>query len=488
MQHLCPERQYCTAFAQNSLPAPTLLRGVALLPAHVISRKSHAQGCRGHRSAVRAQQGQSGELEALSELAEAQGFRRKNPLSDKFEVLRFHHIEWWCADATNAQTRFSCGLGMHMVAKSDLSTGNTTFASFVLQSHDMVFAFTAPQSQKQPGKGSAIPWYSRSKAFQFNQHHGLGVRAVGILVTDAAAAYKIAVQNGAVSAAEPVTLTDKATGQEQTVAEVLLYGDVVLRLVSGSFQGPFLASYTPVSSHPVSYGIRRVDHAVGNVPVMHDTVEYIKRFSGFHEFAEFTAEDVGTLDSGLNSMVLASNNEMVIMPINEPTFGTPRKSQIQTYLEQNEGPGLQHLALKTDNIFTTMKALRAASGAAGGFDFMPAASDDYYRQLPEKIGNVLTEEQYAMVKELGLLVDKDDQGVLLQIFTQPLGDRPTVFLEIIQRVGCMRPLLDPRGEEVKAKDSNSPVLVQAGGCGGFGKGNFSELFKKIEDYERTLSV
>jgi len=129
--------------------------------------------------------------------------------------------------------------------------------------------------------------------------------------------------------------------------------------------------------------------------------------TGFHEFAEFTAEDVGTVDSGLNSMVLASNNERVLLPVNEPTYGTPRKSQIQTYLEHNNGAGVQHLALTCENIFETLKHLRAAS-ALGGFELMDSPGDKYYDELPQRIGDSVTEEQYAKAREYGLLIDKDD--------------------------------------------------------------------------------
>jgi 4-hydroxyphenylpyruvate dioxygenase len=312
---------------------------------------------------------------------------------------------------------------------------------------------------------------------------------------------------------EPIEL---GKAGEQVVSEVKLYGDVVLRYVSGSYKGPFLAGYEDMPDAPkLSYGIQRLDHAVGNVHNLLEAVSYIIRFTGFHEFAEFVAEDVGTVDSGLNSMVLANNNEMVLLPVNEPTHGTPRKSQIQTYLEQNEGPGLQHLALKTDDIFATLRQMRAVSHC-GGFEFMPRPSDAYYKGLPAKIGDVLTPAQFAEVKELGILADKDDQGVLLQIFTKPLGDRPTVFVEIIQRVGCMREVEVPAnsvaaaatavsaaasaavdaasagkgvGEGVaEMKAAVAKVMEQAAGCGGFGKGNFSELFKSIEEHERTLNV
>lgn len=438
-------------------------------------------------------------------------FVRHNPKSDKFAVHRFHHVEFWCGDASTTYRRFQVGLGMAPVAKSDQSTGNSVFASYVVQTGDLVFAFTAPYSRKvdHSSAKNPLPHYSQQQANEFLQSHGLAVRSVGVLVDDARHAYEVSVANGAKPVLAPLTMTDNASGKTQIISEVLLYGDVVLRYVSGDFEGPYLANYEPLEGRQVCYGIQRLDHAVGNVPTLLEAVEYIVHFTGFHEFAEFVAEDVGTVDSGLNSMVLGNNNEMVLLPINEPTFGTPRKSQIQTYLEQNEGPGLQHMALKTDDIITTLRHMRAVSDF-GGFEFMPRPSDDYYRKLPQKIGDILSEEQYKAIEELGILADRDDQGTLLQIFTKPLGDRPTVFIEIIQRIGCMRevgreaePQSAGQAEAIQPSDPQpvaahaakpeptpaaAPVLEQAAGCGGFGKGNFSELFKSIEDYERTLGV
>lgn len=201
------------------------------------------------------------------------------------------------------------------------------------------------------------------------------------------------------------------------VAEVKAYGDVVLRFVSrhGGFEGAFFPGYKAVKeAGPLDYGLQRLDHAVGNVWDMAAAVRYIGGMTGFHEFAEFTAEDVGTSNSGLNSVVLASNDERVLLPLNEPTFGTPRKSQIQTYLEQNLGPGLQHLALATPDILATMRKMRAAT-AMGGFEFQDPPNRAYYAALPGRIGDALSPEEYAMVEELGLLVDRDDQGVLLQV-------------------------------------------------------------------------
>jgi len=363
-------------------------------------------------------------------------------------------------------------LGMQQVARSDQTTTNHHYASYVVRTNELVFAFSAPYSRKTDKSISkpALP-HDIDFMHEFNARHGLAVRAVGIIVNNTEEAYRITTENGAVGAVKPYTLEDKDGGKAH-IAEIALYGDVVLRFVQlDGYKGPFLPGYVKDESMPLTYGVKRLDHAVGNVPVLLDQVNYMSKALGWHEFAEFTAEDVGTVDSGLNSMVLANNNEYILLPINEPTFGTKRKSQIQTYLDQNEGAGLQHLALKTDNIFETMKMMRKMSYVAG-FEFMPRPSESYYRNLHKKVGDSLTEEQYKAVEELGLLVDKDDQGVLIQIFTKPIGDRPTIFMEIIERVGCMM----KKGEDV----------YQAAGCGGFGKGNFSELFKSIEDYEKTL--
>jgi 4-hydroxyphenylpyruvate dioxygenase len=403
-------------------------------------------------------------------------FVRHNPKSDRFEVKKFHHIEFYTQDATNVYKRMSWGLGMHLIGKSDQSTGNHTYASYVIETGEVKFVISAPyaiETEKPKDAKVPHPGFNAKFAHAFNNQHGLAVRALGILVEDAKKAYDISIQNGAIGILEPKILKDLQTNKQQIISEVKLYDDVVLRYLSGTFDGPFLPGYEPVESPDLSIGIQRIDHTVGNVPNLLEAVEYIMGFTGFHEFAEFTAEDVGTIDSGLNSMVLANNNEMVLIPINEPTFGTKRKSQIQTFLEQNVGAGLQHMALKTENIFFTLSEMRKRSHC-GGFEFMPRPSEEYYKKMPTRIGNGLTKQQFQQIEELGLLVDKDDQGILLQIFTKPLGDRPTAFFEIIQRVGCLT--------EIAGK------MEQAAGCGGFGKGNFSELFKSIEEYEKTLNV
>ena len=225
-------------------------------------------------------------------------------------------------------------------------------------------------------------------------------------------------------------------GGSVVISEVHLYGDAVLRYVSYKNPNPtpnsdpsswFLPGFEAVdegSSFPVDFGLRRLDHAVGNVLELEPepVVAYMKHFTGFHEFAEFTSEEVGTSESGLNSVVLASNNEMVLLVVNEPVYGTKRKSQIQTYLEHNEGAGVQHLALMSEDIFRTLREMRRRSGV-GGFEFMPSPPPTYYRNLKKRAGDVLTDDQINECEELGILVDRDDQGTLFQIFTKPLGDR-----------------------------------------------------------------
>ena len=352
-------------------------------------------------------------------------------------------------------------------------------------------------------------------ARDFFAAHGLGVRAVALRVADAAAAHAACVAGGAASLLAPTARCD-ASGAACTLAEVVLYGDVALRLVSRPEDAAAAATVDPALGcvptpdvvlpgyaacaadyPPRCFGLRRLDHAVGNVPILAEARAALAAATGFHEFAEFAAADVGTSESGLNSVVLANNSETVLLPINEPTHGTKRRSQIQTYLEQHGGPGVQHLALKTDDIFATLRAMRAAGDGLGGFEFLRSADAAYYQRLPARLAGAsgaLTAEQFAECEALGVLVDRDDQGVLLQIFTKPLGDRPTIFIEIIQRVGCR---LRRAGSDWEREDSGSGAEAvradagaypQAGGCGGFGKGNFAELFRSVEAYEATLKA
>jgi len=358
-------------------------------------------------------------------------FIRTNPKTDRFKVKRFHHVEFWCTDATNTARRFSHGLGMPIVAKSDLSTGNLIHASYLLRSGDLNFLFTAAYSPSislsSPSSTASIPTFSASTCFSFSNSHGLNVRALAIEVEDAELAYTVSVSYGALPSSPPVVLENGVK-----LAEVRLFGDVVLRYIS--YNNPnhnqnqnqnllFLPGFETLSDESsnssLDFGIRRLDHANGNVPKLSSALKYIKQFIGFHDFAEFTAEDV---ESGLNAVALANNDETVLLPLCEPVYVTKGKSPIETYLEHNEGAGVQHLALASEDIFKTLREMRKRSGV-GGFEFMPSPPVTYYRNLKNSVGDVLSDEQIKECEELGILVDRDDQGTLLQIFTKPIGDR-----------------------------------------------------------------
>ena len=443
--------------------------------------------------------------------------------SEKIGTTGFHHVEFYCGDAKSMAYRFAAALGMPITGVTGQSTGNDKCISYGLQSGDVRFLLTAPYSLEAAARTSsgsvtdseqkfdapnALPSFSQADAHRFFAKHGLAARAIGLEVKDVTKAFEASVANGGRPVLPPTfvpacraqsLLVSEATDDENAnvagchMAEVELYGDVVLRYVSFSQNAvaptsaevhlPFLPHLAPmegkISTRP-TFGLRRIDHAVGNVPNLMEALAYVQKFSGFHEFAEFTSEDVGTVDSGLNSVVLASDSEDILLPLNEPTQGK-RKSQIQTYLEQNEGAGLQHLALKTDDIFQTIQLMRQAEDEYGGFELMKRPSAAYYQELPDQLGDKLSQEQYERLEKLGILADADDEGILLQIFTKPIGDRPTFFFEIIQRVGCQYAPED-------AQDDVLQILLERPGCGGFGHGNFRELFKAIEEHEKTLKV
>ncbi|KAJ7571221.1 hypothetical protein O6H91_01G155600 [Diphasiastrum complanatum] len=315
---------------------------------------------------------------------------------------------------------------MQLVAKSDQTTGNQTYCSYVLRSNELVLAFTAPYSSKIEQTRSRMPHpgFLASDAHDFFDAHGLAVRALGILVDDANAAFRVSVENGAISILTPHVLADADLQGRVTISEVKLYGDVVLRFVSiDKFEGPFLPGYESVDALPLSCGLLRMDHAVGNVYKLLEAMKEIAGFTGFHEVAEFTSKDVGTPESGLNSVVLANHNEMVILPLNEPTYGTERRSQVQTYLQHNEGPGLQHLAFICNDIFSTVQEMQMRSHV-GGFEFLSKPPPAYYKGLYDRLGSTTRHKSIIQqCEELGILVDKDERGLLLQIFTKPVGDR-----------------------------------------------------------------
>jgi 4-hydroxyphenylpyruvate dioxygenase len=309
---------------------------------------------------------------------------------------------------------------------SDLSTGNSAHASRLLRSDSLAFLFTSPHAeprQRANDDGATIPSFSPDDASRFvAEHGGPTVRAIALRVSDAAEAFRASVHGGARPAFAPADL-----GLGFGFAEVELYGDVVLRFVSCPDDATFLPGFERVLNGSGSgaappepdYGLRRFDHIVGCLPELAPVADYMAGFTGFHEFVEFTAEDIGTADSGLNAVVLANNTETVLLNLTEPVHGTKRRSQIQTYLDHHGGPGVQHIALASDDVLATLREVRAA----GGFEFLEPPPPSYYDGVRRRAGDVLSEAQIKACQEMGVLVDRDDQGVLLQIFTKPVGDR-----------------------------------------------------------------
>jgi len=398
-------------------------------------------------------------------------FVRHNPRSDRFAMHDFDHIEIWCSDATSTARRFASAFGLTMVAASDIDNGSHTYTSYVLTCNSIRFVFTAPYwTEAPPSKLVHIPSFpnfDRDAVNAFVVKHGLAVRAIGVQVDNATEAYEQCVANGGEGVLKPVTLQDD--NGKITYSEVAYYTDVVFRYVEGrkEYKGSFMPGYAEKQRKPVSYGLRRVDHIVTNAPSLLTITDHAMKFTGFHEFGEFVAADVGTVDSGLNSMILSNNTNTILLPVNEPTFGTRRKSQIQSYIEHHQGPGVQHIAIMTDDILATVSKMVEASDF-GGVDFMPAPGDSYYSDhVPKKMGDMVDEKLIRQCQSYGILIDRDEEGGLLQIFTKPLLDRPTLFIEIIQRLGCIQ-----------------PDGIQKPACGGFGKGNFGALFKSIEDWEK----
>ncbi|KAL7485586.1 hypothetical protein ACHAW6_011175 [Cyclotella cf. meneghiniana] len=458
------------------------------------SLRQHTQQQKQQQQQQQQQQQWKPSIENLSD--RKAHFATQSHPPERLSTTSFHHIEFYAGDASTFAKRLELALGLPITCWSSLSTGNDICTTYGLECQNVRFLVTGrdggtahDMSNVQMTAPRPLPGYDAEFAQEFYSKHGLAVRAVGILVENVTLAYLNAVENGAVGVLEPTVVPSYCGGRECVLAEIQLYGDVVLRFVDFSDGEessnipflPHLAPYPSRNDRP-TYGLTRLDHTVGNVPNLLATQTYIQTFSSYHPFAEFTPDDVGTVESGLNSVVLASDNEEVLLPLNEPTEGR-RKSQIQTFLEQNEGPGLQHIAIKTNDIFETIAKMRYAEENLGGFELMVRPSEGYYRELPARLGDKLTTVQYAKLEELGILADADHEGVLLQIFTKPLGDRPTLFIEIIQRIGCVLE------EEVEGDNIiERKVLKERPGCGGFGQGNFRELFKAIEDHEKTLKV
>jgi 4-hydroxyphenylpyruvate dioxygenase len=359
----------------------------------------------------------------LREVAESGG----NPL----RLKRIHHVEFWVGNAKQAAFYYRKAFGFSQVAYSGLETGNRAFASYVMGQGKVRFVLSTPFDPDHI-------------ASDHIRRHGDGVRDIALLVEDADFAFHEAVKRGAQPVFEPRDEQDERGAIRR--AAVQTYGDTIHSFISyKSYEGPFLPGYTPAEIAGTPVGIAAVDHMVGNVELgaMAKWCEWYSQVMGFSRYITFDDKDINTEYSALMSIVMSDDNKVVKFPINEPAEGK-RKSQIQEYLEWYYGPGVQHVALLCGDVIETVSKLRD-----NGVEFL-RVPDSYYDELPSRVGAI--DESLATLKELGILVDRDEEGYLLQIFTKPVQDRPTVFFEIIQRKGAR----------------------------GFGKGNFRALFESIE--------
>ncbi len=375
----------------------------------------------------------------LASLKQLVGLVEHDAASDPFPVVGWDAVVWAVGNATQTAHFFTSAFGMELVAYSGPETGNRDHHSFVLKSGGVRFVVN----------GGVAPG---SEVIAHHARHGDGVTDIALEVVDVDQCIEHARSQGAVVLEEPHDLTD----EHGTVrlAAVATYGETRHTLVDRSgYTGPYLPGYVArTSTYTKRDGapkrlFQALDHVVGNVELgrMDEWVDYYRRVMGFTNMAEFIGDDIATDYSALMSKVVANGNHRVKFPLNEPAVAQ-KKSQIDEYLEFYGGPGAQHLALATNDILSTVDALRAE-----GVAFL-ATPDSYYEdpELRARIGEVRV--PIEELQRRGILVDRDEDGYLLQIFTKPIGDRPTVFFELIERHGSL----------------------------GFGKGNFKALFEAIE--------
>jgi 4-hydroxyphenylpyruvate dioxygenase len=352
---------------------------------------------------------------------------------DTFPINGTDYIEFYVGNAKQASQYYQSAFGFQLIAYRGPETGVRDRASYLLTQGKIRFVVTSPL-----GPDGDIADHVRK--------HGDGVRDIALWVDDARDAYAKAVDRGAESAYAPRSQHDDAG--EVVSAGIKIYGDTIHSLVERkNYRGAFFPGFLPreARNRATPTGLLHVDHCVGNVELgkMNEWVAFYERVMGFKNLVSFDDEDISTEYSSLMSKVMANGNERIKFPINEPAQGK-KKSQIDEYLDYYGGPGVQHLALATDDIIGTVTMLRDR-----GIEFLQAPSA-YYDTLQKRVGTI--DEPLDQLRDLGILVDRDPDGYLLQIFTKPVEDRPTLFYEIIERKGARS----------------------------FGKGNFKALFEAIE--------
>lgn len=354
-------------------------------------------------------------------------------MADHLPLQGIDYIEIYVGNAKQFAYFLSRAYGFKAVAYAGMETGVRDKASYVLEQGDCRLVVTGALASNHP-------------IAEFVKKHGDGVKEIAFTVDDAAASYRESTSHGAI----PVHDVQELKDEHGTVRKAVIgtYGDTVHAFIERDhYEGVFLPGYQPIPNlfGGESKGLLAVDHTVGNVELgkMEEWVHYYEKALGFEQFIHFSDEDINTEYSALMSKVMQNGGGKIKFPINEPAEGK-KKSQIQEYLDFYGGPGVQHIALKTNNIIKTVTGLKEA-----GVEFL-SAPDAYYQELWDRIGAI--DEDVKQIQDLNILVDRDEEGYLLQIFTKPLMDRPTLFFEIIQRKGSR----------------------------GFGNGNFKALFEAIE--------
>jgi 4-hydroxyphenylpyruvate dioxygenase len=343
------------------------------------------------------------------------------------------YIEIYVSNSKQAAYFYKAAMGFQSFAYAGLETGLTDRESYVVSQDKIKLVLTSPLK-------------SGTEIGRHIDKHGDGVKVVAMWVDDARYAYKEAVKRGARSYMEPVVEED-ANGKVVR-SGIYTYGETVHIFVErGEYNGVFLPGYMEWKSdfNPTDVGLKFVDHMVGNVKLgkMNEWVKFYKEVMGFAQILSFDDKDISTEYTALMSKVMSNGNGRIKFPINEPAEGKKR-SQVDEYLDFYEDEGVQHIAVATDNIIKTVRALKSR-----GIEFL-RVPETYYDDLLDRVGEI--EEDIEPLKELGILVDRDDEGYLLQLFTKPVEPRPTMFFEIIERKGATS----------------------------FGKGNFKALFEAIE--------
>jgi 4-hydroxyphenylpyruvate dioxygenase len=355
-------------------------------------------------------------------------------MQDFMPLLGWDHVELWVGNAKQSAYFYERALGFTRTAYAGPETGIRDRASYVLEQGDIRLVLTTALREDHE--------ISRHHA-----HHGDGVRDIALTVPDATEAYRQAVQRGATGVREPAKLEDEHGAVE--LSAIATYGDTIHTFVERSgYEGAFLPGFVSISTNGQAHGdagLVSIDHIVGNVELGHmdQWVEFYERVFGMTNILHFGDEQIHTEYSALMSKVMSDGEGKIKFPINEPAEGK-RKSQIDEYLEFYDGAGAQHIALASSDIVATVENLKSR-----GLLFLDTP-DTYYEDAEDRVGEI--DEDYAELREHKILVDRDEDGYLLQIFTKTAQDRPTLFFEVIERHGAR----------------------------GFGDGNFKALFEAIE--------